>query len=154
MSGASEIARDEQRAVVEEFERRARARQLAVPTDDGRVRARLRELGEPQCLFAEGVSLVPRLPCSFEKSKEYLKHPFALVLLIQPGDRRDRLRYLLSQRGEAGEEEDEEMESVKSEEEEVSKMEQAYPHKAQVYIFTDCVNRKKKSSSPQDHKNC
>lgn len=57
LSGASEIAREEQRAVVEEFERRARARQLAVPTDDGRVRARLREIGEPQCLFAEGVSL-------------------------------------------------------------------------------------------------
>jgi U4/U6 small nuclear ribonucleoprotein PRP4 len=56
LSGSSEVAREEQRAVVEEFERRARARQLAVPTDDGRVRARLRELGEPQCLFAEGVS--------------------------------------------------------------------------------------------------
>lgn len=87
LSGSSEVARDEQKAVVEEFERRARARQLAVPTDDGRVRARLRELGEPQCLFAE-----------------------------DPGDRRDRLRYLLSQRAE-GEVEDEEMESAESEEE-------------------------------------
>ncbi|KAH8556309.1 WD40-repeat-containing domain protein [Umbelopsis sp. PMI_123] len=89
LSGSSQVAQEEQRAVVEEFERRARARQLAVPTDDGRVRARLRELGEPQCLFAEG-----------------------------PGDRRDRLRYILSQREGAGEAEDEEMESVKSEDEE------------------------------------
>ncbi|KAG1451913.1 hypothetical protein G6F46_001440 [Rhizopus delemar] len=55
------------RKVLEEFERRKRAFALAVPTDDGRVRQRLRELGEPQCLFGEG-----------------------------PGDRRDRLRYLLS----------------------------------------------------------
>ncbi|KAI8645051.1 WD40-repeat-containing domain protein [Parasitella parasitica] len=53
--------------VLAEFERRKRAFQIAVPTDDGRVRQRLRDIGEPQCLFGEG-----------------------------PGDRRDRLRYLLS----------------------------------------------------------
>ncbi|KAI8985199.1 WD40-repeat-containing domain protein [Pilobolus umbonatus] len=53
--------------MLEEFERRKRAFQIAVPTDDGRVRQRLRDIGEPQCLFGEG-----------------------------PGDRRDRLRYLLS----------------------------------------------------------
>ncbi|CAO3651928.1 unnamed protein product [Cunninghamella blakesleeana] len=53
--------------VLEEFERRKRARELAVPTDDGRVRQRLRDIGEPQCLFGEG-----------------------------PAERRDRLRYLLS----------------------------------------------------------
>ena len=40
---------------------------MAVPTDDGRVRARLRELGEPITLFGEG-----------------------------PADRRDRLRELLT----------------------------------------------------------
>ncbi|CAG8489645.1 3655_t:CDS:10 [Paraglomus occultum] len=59
--------RDDHQAILDEFERKKRARTLAVPTDDGRVRARLKELGEPQCLFGEG-----------------------------PGDRRDRLRYLLS----------------------------------------------------------
>ncbi|CAO3611477.1 unnamed protein product [Mucor hiemalis] len=53
--------------VLAEFERRKRAFQLAVPTDDKRVRQRLREIGKPQCLFGEG-----------------------------PGDCRDRLRYLLS----------------------------------------------------------
>ncbi|KAI9267418.1 WD40-repeat-containing domain protein [Sporodiniella umbellata] len=53
--------------VLDEFDRRKRAFSLAVPTDDGRVRQRLRDLEEPQCLFGEG-----------------------------PGDRRDRLRYLLS----------------------------------------------------------
>ncbi|KAI9311675.1 WD40-repeat-containing domain protein [Dichotomocladium elegans] len=60
-------ARQADREILEEFERRKRARNLAVPTDDARVRQRLRELGEPQCLFAEG-----------------------------PEDRRERLRYLLS----------------------------------------------------------
>ena len=40
---------------------------MAVPTDDGRVRAKLREMGEPMTLFGEG-----------------------------PGDRRDRLRELLT----------------------------------------------------------
>ncbi|ORX55153.1 WD40 repeat-like protein [Hesseltinella vesiculosa] len=59
--------------VLAEFERRKRARDLAVPTDDGRVRQRLRDFGEPQCLFGEG-----------------------------PGERRDRLRYLLSQMADGG----------------------------------------------------
>ena len=42
--------------VLDEFERKKRARALAVPTDDKKVRLRLRELGEPTCLFAETVS--------------------------------------------------------------------------------------------------
>lgn len=58
---------EEQSRILAEFERRNRARNLAVPTDDNRVKARLRELGEPICLFGEG-----------------------------PGERRDRLRNLLS----------------------------------------------------------
>ena len=52
----SKKAREEHQAILDEFERKKRARTLAVPTDDGRVRAKLRELGEPQCLFGEGVS--------------------------------------------------------------------------------------------------
>lgn len=52
-----------------EFSRREHARSVVVPTDDGKVKARLRELGEPITLFGEG-----------------------------PADRRDRLRYLLSLR--------------------------------------------------------
>ncbi|OMJ13673.1 U4/U6 small nuclear ribonucleoprotein Prp4 [Smittium culicis] len=60
-------AKEEQSILLKEFERKDLARKLAVPTDDGKVRLRLRELQEPTCLFGEG-----------------------------PGDRRDRLRYLLS----------------------------------------------------------
>ncbi|KAI7847454.1 WD40-repeat-containing domain protein [Circinella umbellata] len=67
MSESSLQARQADKEILEEFERRKRARQIAVPTDDARVRIRLRELGEPQCLFGEG-----------------------------PDDRRSRLRYLLS----------------------------------------------------------
>ncbi|RKP13599.1 WD40 repeat-like protein [Piptocephalis cylindrospora] len=59
----------EQQALMEEMDRRKRARELAVPTDDRQIRARLRDLKEPQCLFAEG-----------------------------PSERRDRLRHLLSLR--------------------------------------------------------
>ncbi|ORY04338.1 WD40 repeat-like protein [Basidiobolus meristosporus CBS 931.73] len=66
-SESSLRAREEHQMILDEFERKRRARSLAVPTDDGRVRAKLRELGEPQCLFAEG-----------------------------PAERRDRLRVLLS----------------------------------------------------------
>ncbi|ORZ03033.1 WD40-repeat-containing domain protein, partial [Syncephalastrum racemosum] len=62
-------SRQADKDILDEFERRKRARNLAVPTDDARVRERLREIGEPQCLFGEG-----------------------------PGDRRDRLRYHLSVR--------------------------------------------------------
>jgi U4/U6 small nuclear ribonucleoprotein PRP4 len=41
--------------VMEMFERKKRARTVAVPTDDKKVREKLRELGEPVCLFAEDV---------------------------------------------------------------------------------------------------
>ncbi|KAI8097248.1 WD40-repeat-containing domain protein, partial [Halteromyces radiatus] len=76
--------------VLAEFDRRKRAREIAVPTDDGRVRQRLRELGEPQCLFGEDA-----------------------------GDRRDRLRFLLSKlTGEKVESESESEEEEENEEEE------------------------------------
>ncbi|KAI8970366.1 WD40-repeat-containing domain protein [Mycotypha africana] len=82
--------------LLEEFERRKRAYQLAVPTDDKRVRRRLQEIGEPQCLFGEG-----------------------------PGDRRDRLRFLLSkiqgrqaESEEESESEDEDEEKATEEQEE------------------------------------
>lgn len=60
-------ASDQASAFLSQMSRKRRAMAIAVPTDDGRVRARLRELGEPITLFGEG-----------------------------PGDRRDRLRELLS----------------------------------------------------------
>ncbi|KAJ5547062.1 hypothetical protein N7494_004647 [Penicillium frequentans] len=65
-SGAG-IPAERASAIYSQFERKRRAAAMAVPTDDTRVRARLRELGEPITLFGEG-----------------------------PADRRDRLRELLT----------------------------------------------------------
>ncbi len=58
-------------AILSQFDRKRRAAAIAVPTDDGRVRARLREMGEPITLFGEG-----------------------------PPERRDRLRELLTTQAE------------------------------------------------------
>lgn len=66
--GYGDRARTENQALLDELERKKKARSMAVPTDDGRVRARLREIGEPITLFGE-----------------------------RPADRRDRLIYVLSQ---------------------------------------------------------
>lgn len=43
-------------AILSQFSRKRRAAAIAVPTDDGRVRARLRELGHPITLFGEDAS--------------------------------------------------------------------------------------------------
>ena len=66
-SATAGIAPERASAILSQFDRKRRAAQIAVPTDDGRVRARLREIGEPITVFGEG-----------------------------PGDRRDRLRELLT----------------------------------------------------------
>ncbi|OSX64063.1 hypothetical protein POSPLADRAFT_1045193 [Postia placenta MAD-698-R-SB12] len=65
---SSERARLENKVLLDELERKKKARSLAVPTDDNRVKARLREIGEPITLFGE-----------------------------RAADRRDRLIYVLSQ---------------------------------------------------------
>ncbi|XP_015585441.1 U4/U6 small nuclear ribonucleoprotein Prp4 isoform X2 [Cephus cinctus] len=65
-----EMSKDRQ-ALLEEFERRKKARQINVSTDDSEVKKNLRQLGEPICLFGEG-----------------------------PADRRTRLRELLASLGE------------------------------------------------------
>lgn len=62
---------ESQAELLAEFERRKRARQIQVSTDDVEVKATMRQLGEPICLFGEG-----------------------------PADRRERLRQLLAQIGE------------------------------------------------------
>ncbi|KAI5808172.1 WD40-repeat-containing domain protein [Peziza echinospora] len=72
-SHTSGIAPEKASAILSQFDRKKRAAAIAVPTDDGRVRTRLRELGQPITLFGEG-----------------------------PGDRRDRLRYLLYEIEEGG----------------------------------------------------
>ncbi|KAJ3540086.1 hypothetical protein NMY22_g4452 [Coprinellus aureogranulatus] len=64
----SERARLENQVILDELERKKKARALAVPTDDTKVKARLREIGEPITLFGE-----------------------------RAADRRDRLIYVLSQ---------------------------------------------------------
>ncbi|GFG33691.1 hypothetical protein Cfor_02436 [Coptotermes formosanus] len=86
-----EMNRDRQ-ALLEEFERRKRARQINVSTDDEEVKRNLRQLGEPICLFGEG-----------------------------PADRRSRLRDLLARLGEDAikkkqEEEEERMQQEKDQE--------------------------------------
>ncbi|KAJ2918692.1 hypothetical protein MD484_g1787, partial [Candolleomyces efflorescens] len=89
----SERARLENQVILDELERKKKARALAVPTDDTKVRARLREIGEPITLFGE-----------------------------RAADRRDRLIYVLSQinaaRGEDAMPVDEESEESEEEEEE------------------------------------
>ncbi|KAJ3115328.1 hypothetical protein HDU96_000812 [Phlyctochytrium bullatum] len=59
---------EEQQSLLEEFERKRMARSLAVPTEDTKVRRRLRAYGQPQTLFGEG-----------------------------PAERRDRLREVMAQ---------------------------------------------------------
>lgn len=65
-SAAGGVAPEKASAILSQFDRKRRLAQIAVPTDDGRVRARLRELREPITLFGEG-----------------------------PAERRDRLRELM-----------------------------------------------------------
>ena len=52
----SERAWLENKVILDELERKKKARSLAVPTDDNKVKARLREIGEPITLFGERVS--------------------------------------------------------------------------------------------------
>ncbi|XP_001605877.1 U4/U6 small nuclear ribonucleoprotein Prp4 [Nasonia vitripennis] len=65
-----DMSKDRQ-ALLEEFERRNKARKINVSTDDSEVKKNLRHLGEPICLFGEG-----------------------------PADRRNRLKELLASLGE------------------------------------------------------
>ncbi|KAI2785862.1 hypothetical protein POX_h09624 [Penicillium oxalicum] len=74
-------------AIHAQFERKRRAAAMVVPTDDTRVRLRLRELGEPITLFGEGAV-----------------------------DRRDRLRELLTDLSDRQGEGDVEMEEAEEEE--------------------------------------
>lgn len=60
-------------AILSQFDRKRLAASIAVPTDNARVCAKLREMGEPITLFGEG-----------------------------PADRRDRLRELMTQQAERG----------------------------------------------------
>ncbi|XP_074599181.1 U4-U6 small nuclear riboprotein factor 60K [Brevipalpus obovatus] len=62
--------RGPRRSVLEEFEKKRRARQIPVTVDDIEVKTHLREVGEPICLFGEG-----------------------------PADRRERLRQILAKLG-------------------------------------------------------
>mmetsp|Transcript_32728 Transcript_32728/g.97399 ORF Transcript_32728/g.97399 Transcript_32728/m.97399 type:complete len:510 (-) Transcript_32728:214-1743(-) len=47
-------ARQQHEDAVRAFEQKASQRQLAVPTGDAQVKAKLREFGEPVCIFGEG----------------------------------------------------------------------------------------------------
>ena len=108
--GYADRARVENKVILDELERKKKARSMAVPTDDNRVKARLREIGEPITLFGERVCrLSVRL---------VLHRPHSL---LQAADRRDRLIYVLSQinaaRGDDAMQMDDESSSDESEEE-------------------------------------
>lgn len=62
---------ERRKELLAEFERRRKARQITVSTDDSEVKAQLRKYGEPICVFGEG-----------------------------PAERRERLRHLLAALGE------------------------------------------------------
>jgi U4/U6 small nuclear ribonucleoprotein PRP4 len=56
LGGSDDEREREQNAVlIEQLERKKRLRRMAVPTDDRRVKDRLRAYGEPITLFGEGV---------------------------------------------------------------------------------------------------
>lgn len=55
MGTGQELARAELQATEDMFERRKVLRTLAVPTDDNKVRERLRAFGLPMTLFGERV---------------------------------------------------------------------------------------------------
>ncbi|KAF8757609.1 pre-mRNA processing factor 4 (PRP4) like [Rhizoctonia solani] len=94
-AGGSDRVRAENKALLDELDRKKRARTMAVPTDDSRVKARLREIGEPITLFGE-----------------------------RAADRRDRLIYVLSQiRAARGGDDDIEMEDESSSSDEEAKEE-------------------------------
>lgn len=88
-SGVAGVASEKASAILGQFNRKRLAATMVVPTDDGRVRAKLREMGEPITLFGEG-----------------------------PAERRDRLRELLTIQAEmtALENGDVEMEDLADEE--------------------------------------
>eukprot|EP00009_Paramoeba_aestuarina_P012260 CAMPEP_0201528098 /NCGR_PEP_ID=MMETSP0161_2-20130828/37306_1 /ASSEMBLY_ACC=CAM_ASM_000251 /TAXON_ID=180227 /ORGANISM="Neoparamoeba aestuarina, Strain SoJaBio B1-5/56/2" /LENGTH=515 /DNA_ID=CAMNT_0047929239 /DNA_START=29 /DNA_END=1576 /DNA_ORIENTATION=- len=69
-SETTQNAAEQQQRILEHLDQEKRARSLAVPTKDALVKARLRELGEPICLFGENA-----------------------------GDRRQRLRMVMVQLG-------------------------------------------------------
>jgi len=84
---AADMPTERVSALQAQFDRKRRVAATVVPTDDTRVRMRLRELGEPITLFGEG-----------------------------PGDRRDRLREFLTDLAERQGEGDVEMEEPEEEE--------------------------------------
>ena len=98
-SGGNGVASEKASAILSQFNRKRLAATIAVPTDDGRVRTKLREMGEPITLFGEA-----------------------------PVDRRDRLRELMTIQAElkALEKGDIEMEDAQEEEEEEEQEEEFY----------------------------
>jgi len=121
------------------------ARQIAVPTNDNQVRAKLREHGEAICLFGETVSWLTK-PSALDRIPRHVtrsvaagrrwstdtplrtRQPGRLVSILTPPrvpfcqipDRRERLRELLSRLVSAGE-------SINKAEEEDEEMEDEVP---------------------------
>jgi len=79
---SAKMAKAEQQAILDEFERKKKARNIAVPTDDKKVRLRLRELGEPITLFGEGVSITTQF-INFIKENNIICFTFYKILIIK-----------------------------------------------------------------------
>lgn len=54
METDQDVLSEDKQALLEEFERRKKAKQVNVSTDDNEVKRSLRQYGEPVCLFGEG----------------------------------------------------------------------------------------------------
>lgn len=107
-SATAGVAPERASVINQMFDRKRRAQALAVPTDDGRVRNRLREMGEPITLFGEG-----------------------------PGDRRDRLRELLTIQAEIdAEDEDVRMEDANDQQNDQEQEEEFYTKGIQELLET------------------
>jgi len=95
---ATGLAPEKASAILAQLERKKLAATIVVPTDDAKVRARLRELGEPVTLFGEDYA-----------------------------DRRARLRELLTVEAEqGGEAKDEEMQDADEDEDEAEEQEEEF----------------------------
>jgi U4/U6 small nuclear ribonucleoprotein PRP4 len=82
VSDGVDAAREKHEASVRALQQEVRARSIVAPTNDGDVKARLRQIGEPICLFGEGVRLRRHDVC---------------VSPIQPAERRDRLKRIMAE---------------------------------------------------------
>ncbi|KAF2753236.1 U4/U6 small nuclear ribonucleoprotein-like protein Prp4 [Pseudovirgaria hyperparasitica] len=88
--GETSMPSEKASAIMSQFERKRRAAAIAVPTDDTRVRARLRELKEPMTLFGEGPAerrdRLREILTSIQESADHLQDEVMRDATEQPDD--------------------------------------------------------------------